>query len=112
MNEDCIVLHCHAHAWKHGYCWAHHQAWQRYLAALPVDADTPAPLPAAPARQWQVQGELWVDLGAAGVEVLDIHCTVPARSRKEALRLAKIEASPRRRAHWDSATVSCHEVHP
>jgi len=109
--SDCIVLHCDGNDWRDGYCWIHHQAWVRYLANLPDDSE-PEQFPVVLGRytyevQWHVTGELWVDMGAKGVDFVQVNVTVYACSRAEALRKAKRRATTRPRARWDFDTVEC-----
>lgn len=110
--SDCIVLHCDGNDWRDGYCWIHHQAWVRYLANLPDDSELEPQLPITLGRyahevQWHVKGELWVDMGAQGVDFVQVNTTIYACSRAEALRKAKRGATKRPRARWDYDTVEC-----
>lgn len=109
--SDCIVLHCDGNDWRDGYCWIHHQAWVRYLANLPDDSEDTTPPPMIGRYpheiQWRVKGELWIDMGAQGVDFVEVNTMVFACSRAEALRKARREATRRPRARWDHDTVKC-----
>lgn len=110
--SECTVVDCDGGDWKEGYCWIHHQAWLRYLENLSYETEAEPHPPIVFIRyeqevQWHVKGELWVDMGTAGVDFIQVNTMVLGRSRVEALRKAKQEVTKRPRARWDYDTVEC-----
>lgn len=53
------------------------------------------------------KGELWIDVGARGVDFVPVDTVVMATNKTEALRKAKRTVTTSARARWNYDTVLC-----